>query len=203
MNRVDIESSAEWKKAVEFHGHVCPGLAIGFKATGAAMEWIKEHRAEDEELVAVVETDSCGVDAVQVLTGCTFGKGNLVYRDHGKNVFSIISRRSGSGVRVALRAGAFKPSERHMELIQKIRIDAATKEERAEFRDIHEKRSYEILEKDPAELFALESVNIPVPPKAMMEPSIICDRCGEPTMASKLEQAGSSRICRSCKGSSS
>mgnify|MGYP000912035627 CR=1 FL=1 len=27
-----------WKKCVEFHGHECPGLAIGFRACEAAME---------------------------------------------------------------------------------------------------------------------------------------------------------------------
>jgi len=27
-----------WKKSVEFHGHECPGLAMGFKACEAAME---------------------------------------------------------------------------------------------------------------------------------------------------------------------
>jgi len=36
-----------------------------------------ENRAEDEEIVAVVETDACGADAIQVRTGCTFGKGNF------------------------------------------------------------------------------------------------------------------------------
>ena len=27
-----------WQKAAAFHGHVCPGLAIGFKACEAAMK---------------------------------------------------------------------------------------------------------------------------------------------------------------------
>jgi formylmethanofuran dehydrogenase subunit E len=198
MTMKDIQSSENWKKTVDFHGHVCPGVAIGFKAAMAGMEWLKEHRAVDEEVVAIVETDACGADAVQVLTGCTFGKGNFIFRDHGKNVYSFVSRRSGQGVRVALLAGAFQPNERHMELIQKIRTDAASDEERLEFRRLHEQRSHEILEKEPAELFKLESVQIELPPKAKIEPSNICDSCGEPTMASKLEQRGASRFCRSC-----
>ena len=45
-------------------------------------------RSRDEELVAVVETDMSGVDAIQFLTGCTFGKGNLIHKDYGKNAFS-------------------------------------------------------------------------------------------------------------------
>lgn len=198
MTVKDIRSSENWEKTVDFHGHVCPGVAIGFKAAMAGMEWLKEHRAVDEEVVAIVETDACGADAVQVLTGCTFGKGNFIFRDHGKNVYSFVSRRSGRGVRVALLAGAFQPNERHMELIQKIRTDTASDEERFEFRRLHDQRSHEILEKEPAELFKLESVQIELPPKAQIEPSKICDVCGEPTMASKLEQRGASRLCRSC-----
>jgi formylmethanofuran dehydrogenase subunit E len=198
MNASNILSSTDWQKAADFHGHVCPGLAIGFKAAMAGMAWLREHRAVDEELVAIVETDACGADAVQVLTGCTFGKGNFIFRDHGKNVYSFVSRRSGSGVRVSLRAGAFQPNERHMELIQKIRTETASDEERAEFRRLHEQRSHDILEADPEELFEIESIEIELPPKAKIEPSKICDFCGEPTMASKLLQRNNSQVCRSC-----
>jgi formylmethanofuran dehydrogenase subunit E len=198
MTKDDILSSEDWKKAVDFHGHVCPGLSIGFKAAQAGMAWLKEHRSEDEELVAIVETNACGADAVQVLTGCTFGKGNLIFHDYGKNVYSFVSRRSGRGVRVALRAGAFKRDDRHMELIQRMRSETATEQEHAEFRRLHEQRSHQILEKESSELFDLKSVEIELPPKAEIEPSRSCDLCGEPTMASKLGRKDGSLLCRSC-----
>lgn len=198
MTTHNMESSENWKKAVAFHGHMCPGLAIGFKAAKAGMAWLKEHRSEDEELIAIVETDACGADAIQVLTGCTFGKGNFIYRDHGKNAFSLISRRSGNGVRVALRAGAFTPDERHMELIRKMRSETATEEEAKEFRRLHEQRSRDILEADPAELFRIASIKVDLPPKARIEQSKICDVCGEPTMGSKLRQRGASLVCNAC-----
>jgi formylmethanofuran dehydrogenase subunit E len=67
----------------EFHGHTCPGLAIGYRVSRYALEALGG-RSEDEELVAVVENDSCAVDAVQVMTGCTFGKGNLIFHDYGR-----------------------------------------------------------------------------------------------------------------------
>ncbi len=37
----------------------------------------------------------CGVDAIQVLTGCTYGKGNLIHRDLGKMAFSFYRRTDG------------------------------------------------------------------------------------------------------------
>ncbi len=62
------------ERVQQFHGHMCPGLAMGIRAAEIALERIGPH-AGDEEVVAIVETDMCGVDGIQVLTGCTFGKG--------------------------------------------------------------------------------------------------------------------------------
>ena len=76
MPAKEILSSEEFGKCVEFHGHVCPGVAIGFQAARVLMELLGVGRAPDEELVGTVETDACGVDAIQVMTGCTFGKEN-------------------------------------------------------------------------------------------------------------------------------
>lgn len=70
-----------------FHGHRCPGLATGIRVAEVALREIGPHSI-DEEVVAIVETDNCAVDAIQYLTGCTFGKGNLIHRDYGKNVFT-------------------------------------------------------------------------------------------------------------------
>ena len=80
---------------IAFHGHCCPGLAFGIRAG----EWaIHEFgRAADEEMVAVVENDSCAVDAIQYLTGCTLGKGNFVFLDYGKMAFSFFRRSDGAG----------------------------------------------------------------------------------------------------------
>ena len=98
-----MEQPLELNKAVEFHGHLCPGLVIGYRAALMAMWELGITRAQDEELVATVYTDSCAVDAVQVLTGCTFGKGNLRFRDLGKHVFLFARQGSGQWLRLALR----------------------------------------------------------------------------------------------------
>lgn len=85
-------NDALWKKAVAFHGHECPGLAIGVRVSEAAREKLKIGTFEDEDIVCVTENDSCSVDGVQVLLGCTFGKGNLLYRGTGKQAFSFFNR---------------------------------------------------------------------------------------------------------------
>jgi len=104
MVQNDPFQAEDFKKCAAFHGHICPGLAIGYRSSKRGMAWLKENRAEDEEVVAIVETNACGADAVQVLTGCTFGKGNFFFKDYGKQALTLISRNSGDGIRVALKA---------------------------------------------------------------------------------------------------
>jgi formylmethanofuran dehydrogenase subunit E len=190
----------DFQRCVEFHGHVCPGLSIGFRAAQAGMDWLKENRAEDEELVAIVETDACGADAIQVLTGCTFGKGNFLFRDYGKHAFTLLGRKTGRGVRVCLRPGALEPTPRHRRLMERIRESEATREEQEEFARLHEEKSRDILEKPLEELFTLKQISMVLPPKARIEPSKPCQVCGEPVMGSKIEVREGKEICRSCLG---
>ncbi|QTA88949.1 FmdE family protein [Desulfonema magnum] len=198
MKAEDILSSEDFKKCVDFHGHICPGLSIGYRASKTGLDWLKENRASDEEIVAIVETDACCADAVQVMTGCTFGKGNFIYKDHGKIVFTFLSRQSGNGVRIALKYGAFRPDDEHLRLIEKNVNGTATDEEQERFREIHFQKSCDILEKPLESLFTISSTNIQMPKKATIEPSKPCDRCGEPTMASKLRQVNGESVCRDC-----
>ena len=58
-----------FEEVAAFHGHVCPGLAIGYRMACAGMDALTSVRSADEELVAIVENDACGVDALQCVTG--------------------------------------------------------------------------------------------------------------------------------------
>lgn len=189
----------EFQRCAVFHGHICPGLAIGYQAAKAGMAWLAEHRASDEEVVAIVETNACGTDAVQVLTGCTFGKGNFIHKDHGKQVFTFISRRSGRGVRIAMKRGVIELGKRHQELLGKVMAESATEEELEEFWVMHRRKSLEILEQPAEKLFTIKAVDIPIPPKATIESSIPCSHCGEPTMASKLVDQDGHKVCQDCQ----
>jgi formylmethanofuran dehydrogenase subunit E len=199
MSAETILQSELFKKCLDFHGHLCPGLSMGYLAAMAGMEWLSARRAEDEEVVAIVETDACGVDAIQVITGCTFGKGNFIYQDYGKTAFSFFSRQTGKGVRIARKTeeqDTINPE--HHQLMAKIRQGSATTKERERFHQLHEAASKRILDKQPEELFSITAITVPLPEKARIEPSINCDRCGEPTMGTKLEQMEDQQICRGC-----
>ena len=200
MTAQEVMEREDFQKCLEFHGHLCPGVSIGYRAARTGMAHLNQKRSLDEELIAIVETDACSADAVQVLTGCTFGKGNFIYHDYGKMVFTFASRQTGRGVRVSLRPGAFEPDPEHMALLQKVIADEADAAEKQRFSEIHDQRSRDILAMDDDALFAIDSVDIELPEKAQIDPSVPCDRCGEPTMAAKLmETTDGRRICRGCQ----
>ena len=202
MKAKDIIAGEVFQKCIDFHGHLCPGLSIGFRASQSGMEWLKTERAKDEEIVAIVETDACCADAVQVITGCTFGKGNFIYKDHGKMAFAFLNRDSGKGIRFVLKSDTVPRKQRHLELIKKMQSDTASESEQSEFKKLHRERSFEILEKPIEELFNVQELDIELPPKAKIDSSEPCEDCGEPTMASKLSEVNGLMLCRSCQPSS-
>ena len=198
MNAQQIMDSDEFKRCEAFHGHVCGGLAIGYVAARAGLDWLREKRALDEELVAIVETDACCVDAIQVVTGCTLGKGNLIFRDYGKMGFTFFNRRTGQGVRLTMKPDTIRVNERQIELFGKTRDGSITEAENAELRKLGMQRTAEVLETPTDDLFSMTPVTTGMPDKARIEPSIPCARCGEPTMGSKLASVDGQAVCRAC-----
>ena len=96
------ENKELWNKCVEFHGHACGGLTIGYKAALYAIERLGLQLggggnagclSPDEEIVCISENDACGVDAIQVMLGCSVGKGNLLFHMRGKQAFTFFNRK--------------------------------------------------------------------------------------------------------------
>jgi len=185
-------------KAIEFHGHSCPGLAVGVVASKIALENAK--RAEDEELVAVVENDACGVDAIQALTGCTYGKGNLIHRDFGKSVYTFYNRDSGKALRLSLKPEIFSiddDSERRKELFNKVRSGTATEAEIAEHNNMRKKHINSILV-NGEDIFKIREVKTPPPEKARIFENLVCENCGEPFMSTRVCEKDGKNLCIPC-----
>ena len=195
----EIQQRKDYQACASFHGHVCMGLTIGYLASKLAIKLLKEKRADDEELICITGTDACCCDAIQVLTGCTFGKGNLIYRDIGKMAFTFGSRLTGEGVRLVLRPDIRDVPEKEQFLAQKIRAAKASSEEISEYEKLYEERSEALFDKGPEAFFTVEDMKIPLPPKARMAPSKVCDICGEAVMETKLTSIDSLNYCRACQ----
>ena len=155
-----------------FHGHWCPGLALGLRVAEVGLKEFGS--ANDEDIVCVTETDMCAVDAIQFLMSCTFGKGNLIHRDWGKAAFTFYSRNTGKGMRVAVREEFWG-----RELTREGRIQ-------------------EIMSAPLEALLACTEPEVTVPSRAHRLESLVCEECGEKTMESRTRRFGGRALCIPC-----
>ncbi|MFX1366189.1 MAG: FmdE family protein [Promethearchaeota archaeon] len=169
-----MEAKELMEKAVRFHGHICPGLAIGVLIA----KYILEHGynySPNEELVAVVENDNCSVDALQSILGTTYGKGNLIHQDYGKINYTFYDRRTEKGVRLSLKKNSF--GDRKLTRDQRVQS---------------------LLSSKPEKIFNIEEVDFNPPDLALIEDSVPCQICGESTMSSRIMLYNNSEICIPC-----
>jgi len=185
------------EETIAFHGHWCPGLAIGIRAAQWAIE--EMGKASDEEIVAVVETDMCGVDAIQYLLSCTFGKGNLIHKDYGKNAFTFYRRRDGKSARLVTRPDLYgEDGPTFRSLVRKIQQEGLTKEEEKTLQDFRERIKRHIMEADFNSLFEIKTPTEPVPKRARILSSLICASCGEAVMESSARHFQDQVLCIPC-----
>lgn len=182
---------------VKFHGHACPGLALGYRVSILALKEIGK-RAKDEEIVAIVENNSCAVDAIQVMTGCTFGKGNLIFRDYGKQVYTFIKRSSGKGIRISVIWES--PEETSQE---KKMWDRYMKGEHSEevLKAVHNRKAKKIkiiLNEQDDKLFKIKKERMSIPEEAYLYPSIRCAICGEKVMEPRARIKHGKIVCIPC-----
>ncbi|MHA1233507.1 MAG: FmdE family protein [Promethearchaeota archaeon] len=174
MSESQVNINDLMKKATVFHRHICPGLVFGVLAAKYALEHGFEH-SPDEEIVAVVETDNCSVDALQVLLGTTYGKGNLIHKDYGKNNYNIYSRKNQKGVRLALKKDIL--DNRKLSRDEKIQ---------------------KLLGLKPEDVFEIRNIEYDPPMMAQIEDSIPCEICSELTMESRMMKYQGEIMCIPC-----
>jgi formylmethanofuran dehydrogenase subunit E len=172
-----------------FHGHMCPGLAIGIRVAEQALLEMGE-RPGDEEVVAIVETDNCAVDAIQYLTGCTFGKGNLIHMPYGKNAFRFIRRSDGKAIRILVKMNKEGGPKKSID------NTAANTPEDEEL--LRRQRVEMILSAPLEDLLEVTKIKAEIPPCARIYNSVACDSCGEMTMEIRLRLLNGKAYCPEC-----
>lgn len=161
-----------WEKCAAFHGHECGGLTIGYKAALYAIELLDLHFSDDEQVVCITENDACGVDAIQVILGCSVGKGNLLFHLRGKQAFSFYNRTTGRSVRLVL----------------KDRPQGMSRQESFAY--------YQSLA--PRDMFTVKEITITLPESARLFQSIKCENCGETTAENMIRLENGKKLCLDC-----
>ena len=161
-----------WQDCVAFHGHECGGLTIGYKASLYAIELLHLEFSDDEQVVCIAENDACGIDGIQVMLGCSVGKGNLLFHMRGKSAYSFYNRKTGKSVRLVL-----KP-----------RPEGMTKAESFTY--------YQACH--PEEMFDVKETTICLPEPARIFDSYTCECCGETAGANWIRLADGKKLCLDC-----
>ena len=167
-----INKKELWERCAAFHGHVCGGLTIGYQAALYAAKLLGLTFSQDEEIVCICENDACGVDAIQVMLGCSVGKGNLLFHLRGKQAFSFYNRKTGDSVRLVLRE----------------RPAGMSREESFAYLQAHQ----------PEELFDVKKTVIALPEAARMFRSVKCECCGEITAENMIRLENGKSVCLDC-----
>lgn len=182
----------------KFHGHVCPGSAIGYRAAEIAMKELASTRSIDEEFLAILENDSCSVDAIQVVTGCTFGKGNLIIKDYGKQTYNFVNRKTGEALRLSLKKTIDEMDPEFNQIREKAFSKSANEEDKADFETKKNELSKNILEIPAHELIKKEKIEIEIPEKARLFQSVKCSKCGEIVAEHRAQVKKGNFICIPC-----
>ncbi len=193
--------------AREFHGHICPYVALGIRASMIAMEELGVRRLDfrasvDERILAIVETNNCFADGVQIATGCTLGNNSLIYLDLGKTALTLVKRGSWEGVRVYAdgeKLRKYYPPEVEGLFDRVVRKRNGTQEDAQRLRTLWEELGG-VMIRLPEKEFKIEQVKVPPVEPAPIFDSIRCSRCGELAMATRVVYINEEPFCLKCAG---
>jgi len=197
------------EKARMFHGHVCPFLVLGLRASEIAMKKLglkKSGVVETvrEDVLAIVEVNNCFADGVQVATGCTFGNNSLVYIDLGKNALTLLKRGEERGVRVYIDAEELRKkyfSKEVHELFEKVVVRReGSEEEIHKLQELWEEIGYMMAEITEDEFVIHEVEIVREVERAPIFESIRCSRCGELVMSARVVYVDDEPLCLACAG---
>ena len=196
------QSIKSFNEAVAFHGHACPGLALGYRAAEYAMGAPRAGRSDGEDLVCIVENDACGVDAIQLVAGCSVGKGNLILKDYGKHAYTFIDRKSSRAIRLVQRP---EPVIQRIDpaasaLREKVMGGTATPAEQKEFHERQAAVIDRILTMPIEELFIAREVKPEIPVRAKIFTSVQCASCGEMVAEHRARVRDGKIVCIPCTG---
>jgi formylmethanofuran dehydrogenase subunit E len=189
------------------HGHFCNYLAYGVIAGASAIRDLEVKNTGMEEVIALVETNNCFADGVQLTTGCSFGNNALVYRDLGKTAFSLV-RRDGEGVRYILEP-EFEDSrqEAYPEaygLWNRLIVEKqeGSPEDFGRMMQLFHEMTLQEIDLPLEKMFRVHRGRFDLPPPSMMYPWTRCARCKENVMEPRARIVNKETLCLACAGES-
>lgn len=100
-------------KAAQFHGHICPGLALGVLSATRVMQELYSRQEDPSEYTLTAEMQNCPVDGAMFVTGCTPGTHRYRQGDPEKMCF-YLKNKDGKGWKISLHPDNREYMNRHL-----------------------------------------------------------------------------------------
>ena len=186
----------------KFHGHKCPAMPLGLKIGSIAMNILGVNRSQASELFGITENGNfhyttCFNDGLQVITGCTFGKDNLIKSNKGKFGFTLVDRKTGRAVRITPKGEILKKSldSKFMEIRKS---GVPPQDIPAKIVDPLIENIMKMLDTQLANISQIFTLDIKVP--SHLYEKHICENCGELVVASYINYRNGKILCGDCSG---
>jgi len=196
-----IDPKAFLKAGQDFHGHKCPALPLGLRIGAAAMNALGVDRARDGQLAAILELGEahcahCFGDGIQMVTGCTFGKGNLRTLPYGKFGLTLVDRTTGRAVRVVPRAEV-QAAQRQASFFKDYRSQGIPASAVPD--EVVDPLVERVLSLSNDQLLIVGAVfDSPVERRVEAFDSFTCDQCGEMVIETYGRVVGDRKVCIPC-----
>ena len=189
-----------FEDVVAFHGHLCLDIAMGYRISAAAVREMGSELKNMKEVVALVENETCAVDAIQEFTGCTLGKRNLIMTATGKPVYLLQNTKTQNAVRIYCHYWeTFDPDGSHSARRKAMTGPGSTPDQRAEFQKELDQKLQEILTLPEEKLFRIKKIKLAPPPKIGKYKAKPCEQCGEFTHEGRLQEMDKKKVCKECR----
>ena len=197
-----IDAREFLEAGLALHGHKCPAMPLGLRAGAAAMNKLGVERSGDKTLLALVELGDdhcahCYGDGIQMITGCTFGKGNIRKLGYGKFGLTLVDKTTGRAVRVIPKAEA-QLQTKQTPFFQEYRMKGVPPSQVPD--QVVGPLIEKVLSTPEKELFTVSEVfDYEIPPKSESFDSFVCDRCGELVVEPYGRVVGDRKVCIPCQ----
>ncbi len=186
-----------------YHGHLCPDLAVGYRAAMIGCEQMSLSRKKAHEFFVIAENTTSAIDALQLVTGCTIGNRNFFVKDLGKHVYSFGSLTPGGTETEVLRLGLISLAAdigHDAELEARILSGRASQADCEEYQEAIDDAVRRVLSLPESQLFSTLRQRVPCPEIPMPSAYARCSWCGEVTQI--RQQQGRSQeypvLCLDC-----
>ena len=169
-------------------GRARSGIVLGIRMIlrGLRELGIEEAPRPERTLLAIVETDRCLPDAVELIAGCRLGNRTLKHKNLGKMAVTFVDVETNRAIRLAARESGYREALAKFPDVEK---EEALSRAYREFSD--------------EELFTRQWVRVELGPEELpghRGQRVVCAACGEGVSFGREVNRDGRLLCRTCAG---